>query len=805
MLSNYLKIALRSLLRQKSYSAINIIGLAVGMACCLILGLYVREELRFDTDIPNADRIFRINHTMIRKKEGSGEKMAMTQFPLAPALKEEIPEVERFVRVSRNGTVLLANAEKKFIEKNILYADNGFFAFFPSEFIEGNPEQCLVNPDNIIISEDIARKYFGTTSALGQTLKADNNKVLTVSGVIKTSSAQRHIKFDAIITLPTLFSIWKEQGFDAEKQWFAFTNNSSYIQLKSGASVDAVSAKLPAFIDKRIGKLLERLGRGFVLDLQSISTIHLNPVQEELHPQGSGQNLRIAASIAVVILLLACINFMNLSTARSTRRAREVGMRKVFGAIRSQLVLQFLCESVVISFVALSLALVLVEAALPFVNSLLEVNLSVGYTANVLQLLVFAVFAFMVGVIAGTYPALVLSGFAPIKVLKGSFVRTATGATLRKSLVIGQFAISFILIVGTIIVLRQLDYTQNKSLGFVKEQVLSFSLPTDSAFSSRKPSMKAALKAIPGVVAVAGADVVPGDEGISQNPIGLEGTPLNQSLIAKRFFVDEDYISTMGLTMAQGRSFNASMTTDETDAFLINEAAVKALGLEKPMNTRLEWRGGNPGRKGAVIGVVKDFHFESLHTPITPAIFMVNKRELWRFVVRMNTNDIRGTMAQIETVWNQFAPNWVFDYAFVDENFGKLYKSEQRTSRIVSTFAILAIFIACLGLFGLAAFSAEVRMKEIGIRKVLGASVPRIIGILSKDFLQLVGIALVLATPLAYWLGSKWLQDFAYKIDISPDIFLFSGFLAVVVAFLTVAGQAWRAAQANPVQSLKSE
>lgn len=812
MFANYLKIALRSLLRQKSYSAINIIGLAVGMACCLVLALFVREEISFDRDSPNPERIYRLTPTIVRKAEGTSTAIPNTQFPLAAALKEDMPEIERAVRLNHNGTPLVANGQKKFIEKQVLYADNGYFQIFPSQFIAGDAATALQNPKNVVLTEETAQKYFGSENALGKTLRVNNEEDFTVTGVIKNLPVNRHIHFDMLVSMQTLTDAWKRSGSDMEQMWFAFTDQYTYIQLKQGVTAASLTQKFPAFVERRMGKLLKRIAREFTLDVQPLGDIHLHPLQGEIQPQGSMETLRIVGAIALVILVLACINFMNLSTARSTRRAREVGMRKVFGAMRRQLMIQFLSESIVISMISLVLALVLVEIALPFVNALMETHLSVGYLSNAPQLLVFVAFALFVGICAGAYPALVLSGFTPVRVLKGAFMRTGTGASLRKGLVIVQFSLSIALVAGTIVVLRQLDYAQTKELGFNKEQVLTITLPGDSAFSPRKESMKTAFRAVSGVQAVAGADFVPGDEGFSQNPIGLEGAPADKNILVKRFFVDEDFIPTFGLQMAEGRNFNPSMPTDASDAFLLNEAAVKALGLNnngsQVLGTRLHWFGGSR-EKGALIGVVKDFHFQSLHEKISPAVFIVNKSEIGRFVLRLKTNDLRATMVQIERVWNDFAPNSILEYSFVDENFNKLYKSEQRTGRIVTVFSGLAVFIACLGLFGLAAFSAEVRTKEIGVRKVLGASVGSIIGLLSKDFLKLVALAIVIATPLAYWAASKWLQDFAYRIELNSvsglSVFVLAGALAVLVAFLTVAAQSWRAAQSNPVNSLRSE
>lgn len=811
MFTNYLKIALRSLLRQKSFSAINIIGLAVGMACCFILALFVRQELRFDADIPNVNRMYRTIGTITRAHEGTSTTIPNSQFPLAAALKADFPEIEKIVRLNANGNVLLAFGSTKFLEKRIMYADNGYFQMFPSEFLSGNPQTALANPGSIVLTEDIAKKYFGNESALGKTLRLNNAEDVTVSAVIKNIPANRHLRFDALMPMQALVGRWQREGVNVDNMWFGFTNQYTYLQLKEGINVEHLRQQFPAFIERKMKSILERIGRGFVLDLQPLTEIHLHPLEGEIQPQGSILTLRIVGGIALVILILACINFMNLSTARSTRRAREVGMRKVFGAVRLQLIFQFLAESVVISCLALVLALALVEATLPFVNRLMDTQLSVGYFHNYLQVLSFVGFALLVGVCAGAYPALVLSGFIPVRVLKGSFLRTSAGSVLRKGLVVVQFTLSIALIAGTIVILQQLDFTQNKDLGFAKEQMMTINLPSDSVFVARKASMKSALRSIAGIKGVAAADYVPGDPENSQNPLAIEGAPEGKNVIVTRFLVDEDFVATMGLSVIEGRNFQSSMSTDAKEGFLLNEAAVKALGIggdktnANRIGTRLEWFGDRPTRKGSLIGIIKDFHYQSLHTPIAPAVFIINNEAAQRFVIRMSTNDIRGTMARIEEVWNQFAPNWVFEYSFVDQNFQALYNNEARIGRIVTVFAGLAIFIACLGLFGLAAFSAEVRTKEIGIRKVLGASALRIIALLSKDFLQLVGIAILIATPLAYWAAGRWLQDFAYRIELGVGVFILAGALAVTIAFLTVASQAWQAAQTNPINSLKSE
>jgi putative ABC transport system permease protein len=819
MIQMYLKIALRNFSRNKTYSFINILGLAVGMACCLLLVLFVRDELSFDRQPTNAPNIYRVNVRLNSTKEAKEDRMPITSFPIGPTLAREMPEVKRVVRVNLEGDAVVALGERKFVEKKMLYADNGYFQMFALPFVAGSPASALAEPFSVVLTEEMARKYFGDENPMGKTLRVDNSYDYKITGVVRNLPHTMHLRFDFMASMKTLTERWRiSNGAVFDEQWFAFTTQHTYVQLHEGVAAASLTQKLPALFarQERLATILRSIGATFAVELQPLADIHLYPLEGEIQPQGSMKTLYVFSVIGLIVLAIACINFMNLATARSAQRAKEVGLRKVLGAQRRQLVMQFLGEAVIISGVALCVALVLVELALPAFNSFTEKTLAVGYWSDMAVVLGFVALALATGFISGSYPAFVLSGFSPLSTIKGKFTRSAAGAALRKSLVVVQFSVSIILIVATAVVFKQLEYTQAKNLGFNKEQLLMLSLPTDAAFAQRIESAKAALKNVSGVVGVAATNSVPGsDAGVSRNPAAIEGAPSDKNTIITLFTGDEDFIPTMGMTMAAGRNFSRAITSDASDAFVINEAAATAFGLgSDPIGKRLEWRGGRTLRKGTVIGVVKDFHFESLHAKISPVLFFIDQPKAGpfraqQFVIRLQTKNIQATMTNLQSAWQHVAPNALFDYKFVDKTFEQLYNREQRIGTLVAVFAGLAIFIACLGLFGLAAFTAEQRTKEIGIRKVLGATDTSIVALLSKDFLQLVVLAFVVACPLAWYGTNRWLEDFAYRVELKSAegiaVFAAAGVMAGLIAFVTVAWQAWQVARANPVNALRSE
>lgn len=810
MLQNYLKIALRSLLRQKSYSAINIIGLALGMACCLIMFLFVRNELSYDKVYTNAEQLYRLSPKYYRTDPQGTLGNANSPLPVQAAMMQDLKGIKYATRVFFGGKSLVKQGANLFTEEHTFFADNDYFQMFryDGDFLVGDRASALREPFSMVITDEMARKYFGTETPLqnilGKSLRIDNADDYRITGIVKAPPQNVHLRFDALFSFATIESSLKKQGQDINSLWSYLPSSSTYIQLENGITAASVQSQFPAFVQKYLGKFQEEVNVKVLYELMPIREIHLNPNAGEFQPQSSMQTVSIFGGAALFILAIACMNFMNLATARSQHRAKEVGVRKVLGAGRKQLVLQFLAESVMISLFALALALVLVELVLPSFNAVIGKNLKVGYGAETWLVLGFVAIALLTGVVAGSYPAFILSGFAPIGMLKGRFTRTSSGAAVRKSLVVVQFAISLALIVGTIVVFRQLEFTRSKDLGLRTEQVLKFALPQDSLALVHSRSLMQSMASIPGVQSIGATDNLPGEDP-QWSTLKPEGTKDSENKIAAFFTCEPGFLTTMSMMMKEGRTFSEASVYDREEAFILNEAAAEAfVGQGSPIGKRFVFSGR---RKGVVIGVVKNFHFESLHSAVRPAILMMPQKAnaANSMVLRVSGANLKEVIGQMEQIWKQQLPDWAFEAAFVDQTFAKLYTAEERLGGLLGTFAGLAIIIACLGLFGLAAYSAEIRTKEIGIRKVLGASVASIVVLLSKDFLILVGIAITLATPLTYWAAGKWLQDFAYKIDLSVWIFVVAGLSAVVIAILTMSVQAIRAAGENPVNALRSE
>ncbi len=804
MLINYLKIAFRALARQKGYSAINIIGLALGISVCALITLYVTDELSYDRSYPNADRIYRVDGDV--KFQGQAFSMAISPAPMVPTLKTEFPEIEDAMRFRMSGVWNFTVGNKTFREERVVYSDPSFFNIFSVQTSLGNGVQALTQPFSMVITEDLAKKYFGDENPIGKSLKGDNDKMYTVGAVMKRLPSNSHIRFNVLISM--------ESNPDSKSTEWSSNNYNSYFLLKKGVDPASVDARFPGVMRKYFAPALERDmhisydkflkdGNHFRYFLFPITSIHLYSGNKlaEISPNGSIQYVLVFAGVAAFVLLIACVNFMNLSTARAANRAKEVGIRKTLGSQRSQLIAQFMAESSMMVFCALILALCIVEAVLPTFNDLAGKELSrdllltpqfLGMTAGLFALVSF---------IAGAYPALVLSGFQPVKVLKGDKSSGSKNKTLRSTLVVVQFTASVALVIGTLVIFTQLQYIQHKNLGFNREQVLLVDDPSTLSDGSAL-RFKQEVARLSGVKSVTISDFLP-TGGDRNNSILFTGNE-QVSASVQQWRIDADYIPTLGMDIVQGRSFNASFASDST-AVIINEAAAKKFyGAENPLGKQVKTP--NDEQKGVytIIGVVRDFHYESLRENIQPLV-MYYGTKFGDAAIRFNASEASSVLAQVESTWKRLAPGKPFEYKFMDDSFREIYKSEQRIGAILGVFTALAIAIACLGLFGLAAFTAEQRTKEIGIRKVLGASVASIIALLSKDFLKLVGIAIVLATPLAYWGMGKWLQDFAYRVELSWWVFASAGAVAVVIAFMTVAGQAWRAAQANPVQSLRSE
>ncbi|MCE6989949.1 ABC transporter permease [Dyadobacter sp. CY323] len=809
MIKNYFKIAWRTLLRNRVFSAINIAGLGIGLASCMLISLYVFDELSFDRHNEKADQIVRV----FFKGTIQGGKMNESHVmpPTAAALKADYPEVLAATRLREGGAPLVLIDQKLFTDDRMAFVDSNFFQVFTVPFLQGNPNNALLEPNNLVISETLADKYFGKTNALGKLIKFKEwNKTYKVSGVMKDMPKNAHFRFEMLGSMSSLD--------DAKSTSWMISEFFTYLVLPKGYDYKRLEAKLPQTVAKYMGPQLthafgmslsefRKKGNDIGLYLQPLTDIHLHSDFEyDLSANGDLRYVYIFSAVAIIMLVIACINFMNLSTAGSSKRAREVGVRKVMGSEKIELVGQFLMESLLLTGIALVLAAGICLIALPLFNELSgkELSLSLDEIPGLIPLLL--IFGIFVGVFAGSYPAFFLSSFKPISVLKGSAASIKLGSRsnigLRSSLVVFQFFISITLIVGTTVVYQQLKFIQNKKLGYNKEQVL---VVPAWALGKNQSVFKEELLRDSRVSNISQSGYVPaGPSGNNNYTMSPEN---NSSNLIKtlRFEVDYDYLATLGMEMAEGRNFSKEYGMDST-AIILNETAAKAFGFNKNAINKTVERRDNEGKVATfhVIGIVKDFHFKSLHERITPLVMTLAKDNGW-MIVKIKTKEVSGLLSTMQKQWESFKPDLPFTYSFLDERFNQTYKAEQKTGKILGVFAGLTIFVACMGLFGLAIFTAEQRNKEIGVRKVLGASVAGIVALLSKDFLKLVAIAMVLAVPAAWYMMDKWLQDFEYRIRISWWMFAFAGLLSVAVALFTVSFQSIKAALINPVKSLRSE
>ena len=809
MFSSYLKIALRNMRRQKGYAFINIVGLAIGLACCILILLYVRDELSYDRFNEKAERIYRVGlHGIIGTNEFNG---AASSAPMAAALVQEYPEVVAAVRINNFGFPVLRYGEKVFSEERFFWADSNFFDIFTVHFLQGNPKDALNRPNTVVITESMAKKYFGDENPMGKLLNADRRRDYEVTGVIEDVPHNSHFHYDFLASL-----ISYEQA--ANNTIWLSNNFATYLLLQEGYPPERLEAKFEDLVRKYVGPQIQQAagisydqmvssGGAYGFFLQPLTDIHLySDLEGEFEPNGDAGAVYGFAVIALAILLIACINFMNLATARSARRAKEVGIRKTLGSNRGQLVLQFLAETIFMSFIAIILALIVVELVLPFFNNLAGKALDIQYFGNPYTLPALAALGIAVGILAGSYPAFFLAAFQPVKVLKGGKA-SANGRSplLRSVLVVFQFLISICLIISTFVVREQMSYIQNKKLGFTKEQVLVVEKTDDLA--DQLQAFKETLRQQAGVIAVTNSTNLFG-ETFNSNAHILPGASGEETHILWTMFADHQFANTYQIEMSAGRFFSEDFPTD-SQAVVLNETAVRALGLTDPVGGELLRMGTSPdqSRPSRIIGVMKDFHFESLRQTIRPmAIYLSTPQIRGRYTsVRIAPGDISGTVANVEKIWKEFAGGQAFEYVFFDQEFSRLYATEQRTGQILTIFSVLAILIACLGLFGLASFTTEQRTKEIGIRKVLGASVGSVVVLLFKEFAKWVLIATVLAWGLAYYAAGQWLQNFAYRVDVDLLIFLGAAILALIIAFITVSYQTIKAAVSNPVNALRYE
>jgi putative ABC transport system permease protein len=807
MIKNLIKTAFRNLLKNKGFTAINVLGLALGFATCLLIVFYVFDELSYDRYNTNADRIYRINNDI--KFGGNVNSYAVSPAPLAGALKNDFPEIEQVVRFRTRGVFQVKKGNQNIQEYAMVYVDPSVFSVFTLPMISGSRSTALKEPHSVVITERTAKKYFNNANVVGKVLIFNDTAQYKVTGVIKDIPKQSHFEFDFFMSMSTI-----DESRDIS--WFS-NNFNTYILLKPGADAKKLESKFPEFFKKQAGPQLESVlhltfstfeksGNYFRMNLTPLKEIHLKSNRvAEMGANGNIQYVYIFSAIAIFILLIACVNFMNLSTARSSNRAKEVGVRKVLGSPRKYLMAQFLAESIMITLVATLIAVFAAWALLPVFNQMSGKELTI--TPQIVGWLLPVLFAIIIviGCLAGSYPAFFLSGFQPIEVLKGKLTVGFKGGFLRSFLVVFQFAISIFLIIGTLVIYNQLKYIQNKDLGYNRDHVLVIQNVWTLGNSAK--TFKQEIKQLAGVKDVSLAEALPTwNYGNSTTFFKDQVLDQKRSLNSQDWGVDENYIPTLGIKMAAGRNFSREMLTD-SNGLIINEAAEKLLGFSNPLNQTLYKPMDNLAKNMKayhIIGVMKDFNFRSLRDNVTPMVFMLTQSS-GAMSVRVNSANIPLLLSQIKNKWKELSPNQQFGYSFMNEDFDAMYRSEQRVGTISITFTSLAIIIACLGLFGLAAYAAEQRTKEIGIRKVLGANVSTIVSMLSIDFIKLVIISILIATPFACWAMQKWLESFAYRQNIQWWVLALAGFTAIVIAFITISFQSIKAALSNPVNSLKSE
>jgi putative ABC transport system permease protein len=807
MIKNFIKTAFRSLLKNKGFTAINVLGLALGLATCMLIVFYVFDELSFDHYNLNSDRIYRVNNDV--KFNGVANSYAVSPAPLAGALKSDFPEIEEVTRFRGRGGAQIKKGNQNIPEDYMVYADSTIFKVFTLPMVYGDPATALREPDCVVITEKIAKKYFGRVNVVGQVLTFNDTAQRKITGVIKEIPKQSHFKYNFLISMATLTD-------SRDNAWLS-SNFNTYILLKPGVDYKNLESKFDAFFKKHGGpqlesilhldfKKIEQAGNYARINLTPLKDIHLKSNRvAELGANADVNTIYIFSAIAIFILLIACVNFMNLSTARSSNRAREVGVRKVLGSPRKYLIAQFLTESILITLVAAIIALLAAWALLPLFNQMSGKDLVV--TPQILSWLVPFLFAIIIiiGCLAGSYPALFLSAFQPIEVLKGKLTAGFKGGFLRSFLVVFQFAISIFLIIGTLVIYNQLKYIQNKDIGYNRDHVLT--IDNVGSLGNAAITFKQGIKSLAGVKNASIADAIPTWNYGNSETIFKTQIPDQKSALSTQFWgVDNDYVKTLGIKIIAGRNFSNEMGTDSS-GLIINEAAAKLLGYADALNQTVYAPQDNMlkvVKPFHIIGVMKDFNFRSLRENVTPMIFYLTQRG-GAFSVKINTSNIAGLITQIKDKWKEISPNKEFAYSFMDDEFNEIYNAEQRTGKIAVAFTSLAIIIACLGLFGLAAYAAEQRTKEIGIRKILGANVSVIVAMLSKDFIKLVIIAIVIAAPLAWLAMQKWLESFAYRISIQWWVFALAGFGAIIIAFVTISFQSIKAALSNPVNSLRSE
>ena len=809
MIKNYLRSAVRNITRHKFISSINIFGLTIGLTCCLLILIHIVNELSYDKFNTNVDDIYRVTRSFNTADGVETLHLGAVAPPFGPLLKNEFPDIKKVTRIFPNGNVVIRYKEKLLKEEGSYFADENFFDFFTIKTLKGNPRTALADPFSVVMTADMARRYFGNEDPINKEIRIGNQFNFKVTGIYEPFPPNAQMHPQMLFSFNTLKD---DKVYGAKQLQTSWYNNAffTYILMPKGYDINRVASLFPAFLDKYVhapgqsGNSHE--SKNSKLYIQKLADIHLHShLDDEIEQNGDIKQVYIFSAIALFILLIACINYMNLSTARSTIRAKEIGIRKVVGAPRGEIIVQFLSESVLITFFSMVLALVLTGMLIPLVNKLSGLNLAFNYLYQPKIILSVIALPFVVGLISGIYPAIFMSSFKPVKVLKGILKVGSGNVSFRKVLVVLQFSISIILIVATTIVFQQLSYIQHKSLGFDKDHIITMSNPFSN---SQFETFRNEVKKNPDVKELGRSSRIPSGRLLDNSGISVfKGDELQQvNADVKCINADQTFIPTYGMKMAAGRNFSLDFSTDSNN-YVINVATVKALGWRTPENAvgrDLSYG----GVKGKVIGVVSNFHFESLHQNIIPLLMQMpsfDHNNYGKLSIKISGANINKAISTIQNAWLKSQPEVPFEYTFLDDRFQKLYNSEQRQGNLFTIFSGIAIFIACLGLFGLSAFTITQRMKEIGVRKVLGASIPQIVTELSKDFLKLVLIASVIALPIAWYAMNKWLLDFAFRISIQWWVLVLAGFIAVIIAFITISFQSIKAALANPVKSLRSE
>ena len=810
MIKSYILTAYRNILKNKFYSILNVIGPAIGIACAILILLYVRDELTFDRHISDYQRVYRIESDFTIS--GKTTLAGLVPMPMAPTLKDEYPEIETFTRFAGFGIqdILFEYGDLKFFEDNMYFADSTVFDIFNYDFILGSPDGALNEPNTIVITKSFADRYFGDKNPIGEELKTSNFGIFRVTGVIKDVPANSHLKFDCLLSMATIVELQGVDNFNSRAAG-AFWNISvfAYIKLHKNAEIQTLLDKFPDFYDKYMRSLGDQIHASFSLKATRIDKVHYNPSLEFDLPVGNFSYIIIFSLVGLFMILIASLNYMNMATARSVTRAKEVGLRKVIGAGKGSLIRQFLSESMVLVILALIVALVVTMLSLPQFNVLTGKDISLGELFKPLTFLMVLGITLLVGLISGSYPSFYLSSFLPVEVLQSNVNPHQGKGLMRKILVVFQFAVAGVLIICTIIVSQQQRYIHHKDLGINKENVMIIPM-RDTAFMRRQlQPFKNELEENPDILGVTSSQLVP--PLMASKVVFMVDKDSTMVELATSFsVVDPDFIDVMGIKIAQGRNFDKERPADMNSAFIVNEEAVKAFGWgDNPLGKRLRFSGG--GRDGEVIGVVKDFHFSSIHNKIEPFIFVVSENPTQNFYIRIADHNIPATIDFVSRTMTDMGSNLPFNYFFFSDKLDEMYTAENKLNALFNIFSLLTIFIACLGLLGLTSYVTEQRSKEISIRKIMGSEAKQVVWLLNKDFLLLVLISNLISWPVAYYFMDKWLTGFAYRMDfgLSPFVaatllpFVASLVITLVIAFITTSLVSIRAAGTNPVSTLR--